>query len=110
MQDKTRQDKTRQDPVTDESMDLLSRAQAVMQEKAVDPLDVSTLPTKELQGLVHELQVHHIELQTSERRTQEPFSQIRSVQGRSTRTFMIQFQSGVAPFTLAMVQRGYSRI
>ena len=55
--------KTRQDPVTDESMDLRSRAQAVMQEKAVDPVDVSTLPTKELQGLVHELQVHQIELE-----------------------------------------------
>ena len=55
--------KTRQDPVTDESMDLRSRAQAVMQKKAVDPLDVSTLPTKELQGVVHELQVHQIEME-----------------------------------------------
>ena len=45
-------------------MDLRSRAQAVMQKKAVDPLDVSTLPTKELQALVHELRVHQIELET----------------------------------------------
>jgi hypothetical protein len=29
-----------------------------MQEKAIDHLDVSTLPTKELQALVHELRVH----------------------------------------------------
>ena len=62
-QDKTRQDKTRQDPVTDESMNVRSRAEAVMQEKVIDPPDVSTLPTKELQALVHELRVHQIELE-----------------------------------------------
>ena len=33
-----------------------------MQEKVVDSLDVSTLPTKELQKLVHELQVQNDEL------------------------------------------------
>jgi len=60
---KTRQDKTRQDPVTDEFMDLRSRAEAAMQEKAIDSPDVSTLPTQELQKLVHELEVHQIELQ-----------------------------------------------
>ncbi len=63
MQDKTRQDKTRQDPVTDEFVNLRLRAEAAMQEKVVDSLDVSTLPTKELQALVHELQVHQIELE-----------------------------------------------
>jgi hypothetical protein len=35
-----------------------------MQEKAIDHPDVSTLPTKELQALVHELRVHQIELET----------------------------------------------
>ena len=63
MQDKTRQDKTRQDPVTDEFVDLRSRAEAAMLEKPIDHLDVSTLPTKELQALVHELRVHQIELE-----------------------------------------------
>ena len=58
------QDKTRQDPVTDEFVDLRSRAEAAMQEKAVDHPDVSTLTTKELQALVHELRVHQIELET----------------------------------------------
>ena len=62
-QDKTRQDKTRQDPVTDEFMDLRSRAEAAMLEKPIDHLDVSTLPTKELQALVHELRVRQIELE-----------------------------------------------
>ena len=62
-QDKTRQDKTRQDPVTDEFVDLRSRAEAAMLEKPIDHLDVSTLPTKELQALVHELRVHQIELE-----------------------------------------------
>jgi hypothetical protein len=45
-------------------MNLRSRAEAVMQEKAIEPPDVSTLPTKELQALVHELRVHQIELET----------------------------------------------
>ena len=58
-----RQDKTRQDPVTDEFMDLRSRAEAAIQEKAIDSPDVSTLPTQELQALVHELQVHQIEME-----------------------------------------------
>ena len=57
------QDKTRQDPVTDEFVDLRSRAEAAIQEKPIDHLDVSTLPTKELQALVHELRVHQIELE-----------------------------------------------
>ena len=35
-----------------------------MQEQAIDHSDVSTLPTKELQALVHELRVHQIELET----------------------------------------------
>jgi hypothetical protein len=39
------------------------RAQAVMQEKAVDPLDVSTLTANEIQAIVHELQVHQIEME-----------------------------------------------
>ena len=56
-------DKSRQDPETDEFIDLRSRAEAAMQEKAVDPPDASTLPTKELQALVHELQVHQVELE-----------------------------------------------
>ena len=60
---KTRQDKTRQDPVTDEFMGLRSRAEAAIQEKAIDSPDVSTLPTQELQALVHELRVHQIELE-----------------------------------------------
>jgi PAS domain S-box-containing protein len=34
-----------------------------MLEKPIDHLDVSTLPTKELQALVHELRVHQIELE-----------------------------------------------
>jgi PAS domain S-box-containing protein len=34
-----------------------------MQEQAIDHSDVSTLPTKELQALVHELRVHQIELE-----------------------------------------------
>ena len=55
--------KTRQDPETNEFMNLRSRAEAVIQEKAIDLPDVSTLPTKELQELVHELRVHHIELE-----------------------------------------------
>ena len=62
-QDKTRQDKTRQDPETDEFMDLRSRAEVAIQEKAIDHPDVSTLPTKKLRALVHELRVHHIELE-----------------------------------------------
>ena len=44
-------------------MDLRSRAEAAMEEKAIDHPDVSTLPTKELQALVNELQVHQIELE-----------------------------------------------
>ena len=56
------QDKTKQDPVTDEFMELRSRAEAVIREKAIEPPDVSTLPTEELQRLVHELHVHQIEL------------------------------------------------
>jgi hypothetical protein len=56
--------KTRQDPVIDEFVDLRSRAEVAMQEKAVDHLDVSTLTTKELQALVHELWVHQIELES----------------------------------------------
>jgi len=39
------------------------RAEAVIQDKAIDFPDVSTLPTKELQSLVHELQVHQVELE-----------------------------------------------
>ncbi len=57
------QDKTRQDPVTDESMNLRSRGSRNAG-KPIDHLDVSTLPTKELQALVHELRVHQIELET----------------------------------------------
>ena len=44
-------------------MDLRSRAEAAMEEKAIDHPDVSTLPTKELQALVHELRVHQLELE-----------------------------------------------
>jgi PAS domain S-box-containing protein len=44
-------------------MGLRSRAEAAMQEKPIDHLDVSTLPTKELQALVHELQVHQLEME-----------------------------------------------
>jgi hypothetical protein len=58
------QDKTRQDPVTDEFVDLRSRAEATMQEKTIDHPDVSTLTTKELQALVHELHVYQTELET----------------------------------------------
>ena len=57
------QDKTKHDPAIDEFMDLRSRAEAAIQERAIDFPDVSTLPTKELQALVHELQVHQIEME-----------------------------------------------
>ena len=55
--------KTRQDPETDEFMDLRSRAEAVIQEKAIEFPDVSTLTANEIQAIVHELQVHQIELE-----------------------------------------------
>ena len=57
------QDKTRQAPETDEFIDIRSRDEATMREKVIDAPDVSTLPAKELQALVHELQVHQIELE-----------------------------------------------
>ena len=44
-------------------MDLRSRAQAVIQKKAIEPPDVSTLTANEIQAIVHELQVHQIELE-----------------------------------------------
>ncbi len=56
------QDKTQKLP-EDELIDLRLRAEAVIQDKAIDFPDVSTLPTKELQSLVHELQVHQVELE-----------------------------------------------
>ena len=55
------QDKTQKLP-EDELIDLRLRAEAVIHDKAIDFPDVSTLPTKELQSLVHELRVHQIEL------------------------------------------------
>ena len=79
-QDKTRQDKTRQDPETDEFMDIRSRAEAAIQEKAIDCPDVSGLPTKGLQALVHELQVHQIELEMQNdelKRVQLPLEEAR---------------------------------
>jgi PAS domain S-box-containing protein len=63
VQDKTRQDKTRQDPETDEFIDLRSRSQAAMQEKAMDHPDVSTLPANEIQAPEHELHVHQLEME-----------------------------------------------
>ena len=75
------QDKTRQDQVTDEFMDLRSRAEAAIQENPIDHPDVSTLPTKELQELVHELRVHHIELEMQNeelRRTQRALEDSRN--------------------------------
>ncbi len=54
--------KTRQDPEPDEFMDLRSRAEAIIQEKAIEFPDVSIIPAEELQKLVHELQVQNDEL------------------------------------------------
>ena len=68
-QDKTRQDKTRQDKTRPrnrfvrELTGLRSRAEKALQEKSSVHPDVSTLPTAELQKLVHELEVHQIELE-----------------------------------------------
>ena len=47
----------------DEPSDLRKRAETSLQEKPSAHPDVSTLPTEELQMLVHELEVHQIELQ-----------------------------------------------
>jgi two-component system, cell cycle sensor histidine kinase and response regulator CckA len=47
----------------DELSDLRKRAENALQEKSSVHPDVSTLPTEELQKLVHELEVHQIELQ-----------------------------------------------
>ena len=77
---KTRQDKTRQDQETDEFMDIRSRAEAAIQEKAIDCPDVSGLPTKGFQALVHELQVHQIELEMQNdelKRVQLPLEEAR---------------------------------
>ncbi len=43
--------------------DLRSRAEVVLRKKSIVPPDISTLPTTELQKLVHELQVHQVELE-----------------------------------------------
>jgi PAS domain S-box-containing protein len=43
--------------------DLRSRAEVVLRKKPIVPPDLSTLPPTELQKLVHELQVHHVELE-----------------------------------------------
>ncbi len=47
----------------DEPGDLRKRAETSLQEKPSAHPDVSTLPTEELQMLVHEIEVHQIELQ-----------------------------------------------
>jgi two-component system cell cycle sensor histidine kinase/response regulator CckA len=47
----------------DELSDLRKRAETALQEKSSVHPDVSTLPTSELQKLVHELEVHQIELE-----------------------------------------------
>ena len=61
-QDKTRQDKTQEPPV-DELTGLRSRAEAsIIPETSVTDPDISGLSTAETQELVHELQVHQIEL------------------------------------------------
>jgi PAS domain S-box-containing protein len=43
--------------------DLRSRAEVVLRKKSIVPPDISTLPPTELQKLVHELQVHKVELE-----------------------------------------------
>jgi sigma-54 dependent transcriptional regulator, acetoin dehydrogenase operon transcriptional activator AcoR len=53
--------------------DLRSRAEVVLLKKSIVPPGISTLPTTELQKLVHELQVHQVELELQNhelRRTQ----------------------------------------
>ncbi len=61
-QDKTRQDKTKE-PSIDELTHLRSRAEATLHENSKALPDISILSPLELQALVHELQVHQIELQ-----------------------------------------------